>query len=161
MAISTGEKIPDTQLTLLGPDGPEKRSTSDFFGGRKVVLFAVPGAFTPTCHNNHMPGFVENSSAIREKGVDEIAVVAMNDPFVMGAWKEASGADGKVAFIADGNGDFTKAIGMDADLSVAGLGTRSKRYSMIVEDGVVSHLNVEDNPGEASVSGAATLMSQL
>ena len=160
MALSKGDTVPDVPLTIVGADGPEKRAAKDFFGGRKVVLFAVPGAFTPTCHNNHMPGFVENAEAIREKGVDEIAVISMNDPFVMGAWKDASGADGKVTFIADGSGEFTKAAGMDMDMSAVGFGTRSQRYSMIVNDGTVESVNVEETRG-VDKSGAATLMSQL
>ena len=161
MTIQIGDSIPDTQLTRITEDGPDKVASSDFFGGRKVVLFAVPGAFTPTCHNNHMPGFVENAESIREKGVDEIAVVSVNDPFVMTAWRKASDAADKVTFLSDGNGDFASAIGMDMDLSMGGMGVRSKRYSMIVDDGKVTALNVEDNPGEATKSGAANLMGQL
>ena len=161
MTIQIGETVPDVQLTRIGDDGNDKVRTGEFLAGRKVVLFAVPGAFTPTCHNNHMPGFVENSDAIREKGVDEIAVVSVNDPFVMGAWKKASAADGKVTFLSDGNGDFASAIGMDMDMSMGGMGVRSKRYSMIVDDGKVTALNVEDSPGEATKSGAANVMGQL
>ena len=161
MAIATGETIPDVTVTRIGEDGPDKVRTGDFFAGRKVVLFAVPGAFTPTCHNNHMPGFVENADAIREKGIDEIAVVSVNDPFVMGAWATASNAKGKVTFLSDGNGDFASAIGMDMDMSMGGMGVRSKRYSMIVDDGKVVAVNVEDSPGEATKSGAANIMSQL
>ena len=161
MAISPGDTVPDVKLTRIEDDGPDRISTADFFAGRKVVLFAVPGAFTPTCHNNHMPGFVENADAIREKGVDEIAVVAVNDPFVMGAWRKASNATDKVTFLSDGNGDFASAIGMDMDMSVGGMGVRSRRFSMIVDDGRVVAVNVEDGPGEATKSGAANLMSQL
>lgn len=161
MSIQIGESVPDVQLTKIGDDGNDKLRTGEFFAGRKVVLFAVPGAFTPTCHNNHMPGFVENADAIREKGVDEIAVVSVNDPFVMGAWRKASAADGKVTFLSDGNGDFASALGMDMDMSMGGMGVRSKRYSMIVDDGKVVAVNIEDNPGEATKSGAAQLIGQL
>ena len=160
MTITEGDRIPDAELTVMTPDGPDKRPASDLFAGRKVVLFAVPGAFTPTCHNNHMPGFVENADAMRERGVDEIAVIAVNDPFVMGAWAKASEAEGKVTFIADGNGDFTRALGMDADLSMVGFGTRSKRYAMVVDDGVVRYLGVEDTRG-VEKSAAAAVMERL
>ena len=161
MSISPGDALPDVTLTRIEDDGPDRVSTADFFAGRKVVLFAVPGAFTPTCHQNHMPGFVENADAIREKGVDEIAVVSVNDPFVMGAWRKASNAAGKVTFLSDGNGDLASALGLDMDMSAGGMGVRSKRYSMLVDDGKVVTLNVEDGPGEATKSGAANLMSQL
>ena len=160
MAISKGDRIPDAELTVLAEDGPDKRAASDFFGGRKVVLFAVPGAFTPTCHNSHMPGFVENSAAMRERGVDEVAVIAVNDPFVMQAWARASQADGKVTFIADGNGDFARAIGMEADLAVVGFGTRSRRYAMIVDDGTVTYLGVEEGR-DVKDSSAAAVMENL
>lgn len=158
--IGQGQRIPDAELTIMTDDGPDKRAGADFFSGRKVVLFAVPGAFTPTCHNSHMPGFVENAGAMRERGVDEVAVVAVNDPFVMGAWSKASEAGGKVTFIADGNGDFTRALGMDMDLSMAGFGTRSKRYAMIVDDGTVAYLGVEDGRG-VTHSSAASVMENL
>ena len=160
MAISQGDAIPETELTIVREDGPEKVPSKDFFAGRKVVLFAVPGAFTPTCHQNHMPGYVENAAAMRERGVDEVAVTAVNDPFVMQEWGRQSGAAGKVTLISDGNGDFARAIGMDADLSVVGFGTRSKRYAMIVDDGRVSVLNVEEGRGVTS-SGAAAIMENL
>jgi peroxiredoxin len=131
------------------------------FKGKKVVLFAVPGAFTPTCSNNHLPGFLKNSDAIKGKGVDEIAVTAVNDVFVMEAWKKSSGAAGKIEFLGDGNGDFAKALDLTMDGSAGGLGTRSKRYAMLVEDGVVKKLNIEDAPGKAEVSGADNLLKQL
>ncbi|MEM8749349.1 MAG: peroxiredoxin [Pseudomonadota bacterium] len=161
MSISTGDKLPDFEFTTPTDDGPAKISTADLCAGKKVVLFAVPGAFTPTCHANHLPGFVEHLDTIREKGVDTVAVVSVNDIFVMTAWAEASKAKGKIAFLSDNDAGFAKAIGMDIDLSAAGLGTRSKRYSMIVEDGTVTALNVEDNPGQADKSSAATLLGQL
>ena len=161
MAIGVGDKIPNATLKTRTTDGPADLSTQDIFGGKKVVLFGVPGAFTPTCTMNHLPGFLTYNDEIRAKGVDTIAVVAVNDIHVMGAWEKATDAGGKITFLSDGNGEFTKAIGLDIDLSVAGLGTRSKRFSMIVEDGVVKTLNVEDSPGKAEVSGAARILEQL
>jgi len=162
MAIKVGDRLPNVTFPVPTPDGPKPMTTDEIFKGKKVVLFAVPGAFTPTCHKNHMPGFVKNADAIKAKGVDTIAVTAVNDPFVMGAWKKDSGADGKVdLFLADGSAAFAKAIGMTLDLNERGLGTRSQRYSMIVEDGVVKSINVEDAPGKADISGAENLMKQL
>ena len=161
MTISPGDKLPDATFKEKTPDGMNEVKTSDIFGGKKVVLFAVPGAFTPTCHLNHLPGYLENRDAILEKGVDEIAVVSVNDAFVMGAWATATGGVGKIRYLSDRDASFTKAIGLDADLSAGTLGIRSKRYSMIVEDGVVKALNVEDTPGTAVVSGAAAILEQL
>ncbi|MCX5481190.1 peroxiredoxin [Kaistia geumhonensis] len=160
MTISVGERLPDAVFRIKTADGVVEKSTADIFAGRKVVLFAVPGAFTPTCHANHLPGYLEQADAIRDKGVDEIAVVAVNDHHVMGAWEKATGADGKILFLADGAGLFTKAVGLDIDLGAAGLGVRSKRYAMIVEDGVVKALNIEEAPG-VSVSGAAAILGLL
>ena len=160
MTISVGERLPDAVFRIKTADGVVEKSTADIFAGRKVVLFAVPGAFTPTCHANHLPGYLEQADAIRAKGVDEIAVVAVNDHHVMGAWEKATGADGKILFLADGAGLFTRAVGLDIDLGAAGLGVRSKRYAMIVEDGVVKALNVEEAPG-VSVSGAAAILGLL
>ncbi|MEM1378544.1 MAG: peroxiredoxin [Pseudomonadota bacterium] len=161
MAISVGDKLPSATLKAMTADGPADIETTSIFDGKTVVLFAVPGAFTPTCTLNHLPGFVENADAIKAKGVDDIAVVAVNDSFVMQAWADASGGKDKITFLADWDAGFTKAIGLEIDLGVAGLGVRSKRYSMIVKDGVVTTLNVEDSPGEADKSGAATLLGQL
>ena len=161
MTITIGEKLPNATLKTRTEDGPTNITTSEIFDGKKVVLFAVPGAFTPTCSMNHLPGYLELNDDLRAKGVDTIAVVAVNDVFVMNAWSKANDAEGKILFLADGNAEFTKAVGLDADLSVAGLGVRSKRYSMLVEDGVVKSLNVEDNPGQATVSSAATMIEQL
>ncbi len=160
MTISVGERLPDAVFRIKTADGVVEKSTADIFAGRKVVLFAVPGAFTPTCHANHLPGYLEQADAIRAKGVDEIAVVAVNDHHVMGAWEKATGADGKILFLADGASLFTRAVGLDIDLGAAGLGLRSKRYAMIVEDGVVKALNVEEAPG-VSVSGAAAILGLL
>ena len=161
MAIKVGDRLPEAKFRVMTAEGPAWKTTDEVFKGKKVVLFAVPGAFTPTCHKNHLPGFVQNAAAIKAKGVDSIAVTAVNDGFVMDAWKKASGAEGKVEFLADGNGDFAKAIDMTLDGSANGLGLRSKRYSMLVEDGVVKKLNIEPAPGKVEVSGGDTLLGQL
>lgn len=161
MTISIGDKLPEITFKTMTADGAKNLSTDDIFAGKKVVLFAVPGAFTPTCSNNHLPGYVENHDAIIARGVDTIAVVSVNDVHVMGAWARFSGGEGKVQFLADGSGDFARATGLDLDLSAAGMGLRSKRYSMIVEDGKVTQLNVEGSPGQAVDSGAARILEQL
>ncbi len=161
MSIQTGERIPDAKFKIMSKDGPAEKSTSEIFDGKTVVLFAVPGAFTPTCHMNHLPGFIENHATILGKGVDTIAVVSVNDVFVMDAWAKATGAQDKILFLADGSAEFTKALGLELDASGFGMGTRSQRYAMIVKDGVVSTLNVESAPGEATVSGAAAIIAAL
>lgn len=161
MTIATGQKLPDVIFRISTEDGPKEISTAEIFAGRKIVLFGVPGAFTPTCNKNHLPGYIENRDAILSRGVDEIAVVAVNDAFVMGAWAQASGGNGKILFLADGSGDFAKATGLDIDLGKAGLGVRLTRFSAIVEDGVVTALNIEDAPGSVVNSGAATILEQL
>ena len=162
MTIKVGDKLPESTFMTMGADGtPKPMKTGEVFAGKKVALFAVPGAFTPTCHKNHLPGFLQHNDAIRAKGVDAIAVTAVNDVFVMTEWKKASGAEGKIEFLADGNGDFVKALDLTLDGSAGGLGLRSKRYSMLVEDGVVKQLNIEDAPGKAETSSADTLLKQL
>jgi peroxiredoxin len=161
MAIKVGDRIPEGKFRVMTSEGPGWKSTDEVFKGKKVVLFAVPGAFTPTCHRNHLPGFVKNADAIKAKGVDAIAVTSVNDVFVMAEWQKASGAEGKIEFLADGNADFVKALGLILDGSAGGLGQRSQRYSMLVEDGVVKSLNIEDAPGKAEVSGADALLKQL
>ena len=161
MTIAEGDKLPEATFRALGPDGIQTLSTKDVFGGKKVVLFAVPGAFTPTCHLKHLPGFIEGADAIKAKGVDDVICVAVNDPFVLAAWGEATGAAGKVKILSDGNAEFTKAIGMDFDGSGIGLGIRSKRYAMVVEDGTVKVLNTEENPGVAEVSDAESILAAL
>ncbi len=161
MPIKPGDTLPEASFRVMTPDGPTGRSTADIFKGRKVVLFAVPGAFTPTCHKNHLPGFLALHDEILAKGVDAIAVLSVNDVFVMDAWAKASNAVGKIDFLADGNAEFTRAIGMDKDLSVPGFGVRSQRYAMIVEDGVVKTLNVEESPGQADISSAANILKAL
>jgi peroxiredoxin len=142
----------------MTPEGPAPRTTAEVFNGRKVVLVAVPGAFTPTCHRTHLPGFVEKAEEIRAKGVDAIAVTSVNDVWVMDAWAKALGAEG-IEFLADGAGDFAKAVGLTAERP--GLGTRSRRYAMVVDDGVLQALNVEDVPSKAEVSGAENLLKDL
>lgn len=161
MTIATGQKLPDATFTTTGPDGVTQITSADLFAGKKVVLFGVPGAFTPTCNNNHLPGYLENADAIKAKGVDTIAVVSVNDVFVMQAWARSSGADGKITFLADGSAKFVQEAGLAIDLTERGMGMRSKRFSMIVDDGVVTTLNIEDVPSNAVASGAATLMEQL
>ena len=161
MAISVGDKLPAAEFKTMSDDGPSAVSTDELFNGKTVVLFAVPGAFTPTCHLNHLPGFVELGDAIKEKGVDTIAVVSVNDAFTMGAWKTAAAPAADIVFLSDWDAAFTKAIGMDIDLSVATLGVRSKRYAMIVKDGTVDALEVEESPGEATVSSAASILKLL
>jgi glutaredoxin/glutathione-dependent peroxiredoxin len=160
MAIKVGDRIPNANFTVMTGEGPKPKSTDDIFKGKKVVLFAVPGAFTPTCSNNHLPGFVKNADAIKAKGIDTIAVTGVNDVFVMNAWKKASNAD-KIEFLADGSANFAKAVGLSVDLGERGLGTRSQRYCMVVDDGVVKQLNVEEAPGKAEASGADNLLKQL
>lgn len=161
MTIKVGDKLPQATFRLMTADGPAPKTTDDLFKGKKVVLFAVPGAFTPTCHKNHLPGFVAKADEIRAKGIDAIMVTSTNDVFVMDAWAKATGGAGVIEFLSDGNADFAKEIGLSLDGSGFGLGTRSQRYSMIVEDGVVKELNVEDAPGKADVSGAEALLKQL
>ncbi|ODR96231.1 alkyl hydroperoxide reductase [Methyloceanibacter marginalis] len=161
MTIATGDSLPDATFRAVGPDGIDSMSTKDVFGGKKVVLFAVPGAFTPTCHLKHLPGFVENAAKLKEKGVDEVICVAVNDPFVLDAWAETSGAKGKITILSDGNAEFTKKIGMDFDGGGIGLGTRSKRYAMVVDDGVVQVLHTEESPGVAEVSTAEAILKEL
>jgi glutaredoxin/glutathione-dependent peroxiredoxin len=161
MTIKIGDRLPEATFRIMTADGPKPVSTADVFAGKKMVLFAVPGAFTPTCHKNHLPGFVQHGDLIKAKGIDGIAVTGVNDVFVMKAWAEASGAEGKIEFLSDGNADFAKAIGLEMDGSGFGLGTRSKRYAMIVKDGVVEQLAVEDAPGQAAVSSAEAILGML
>ena len=161
MTIAIGDRLPEATFRVLGSDGIETVTSSKVFGRKKVVLFAVPGAFTPTCHIKHLPGFVESAEEFKKEGVDTVACVAVNDPFVLGAWADASGAKGKVLFLSDGNAEFTKKIGMDFDGSGIGLGTRSKRYAALVEDGVVKVLNVEESPGVAVESTAEKILENL
>ena len=159
MTIAVGDKLPDVKLVKATEDGPEQVQSADFFAGRKVALFSVPGAYTPTCSARHLPGYVEKAEELKAKGVDEIACTAVNDAFVMSAWKSDNNADA-VTMLADGNGEFAEAVGLTMDGSGFGLGQRGQRYSMIVEDGVVKELNVEQ-PGDFSVSSAEHMLGQL
>jgi peroxiredoxin len=161
MTIAVGESLPNVTLTLVTPDGPKPAATRDYFAGKTVVLFGLPGAFTPTCHKNHLPGFVANEAAFKAKGVDAIAMTSVNDPFVLTAWAEASGAKGRIDFLADGSALFAKAVGLDLDLTERGMGVRSKRYSMLVKDGFVKELNIEPQPGVADLSGADHILAQI
>jgi len=160
MPIKVGDQLPSAKFRVMTGEGPAWKTTDDIFKGKKVALFAVPGAFTGTCHKMHVPSIVQNLAAIKGKGVNTVAVTAVNDVFVMDAWKKATLAD-KLEFLADGNGDFAKAIDLSFDGSGNGLGVRSKRYSMLVEDGVVKKLNIEEAPGKVEVSGGDALLKQL
>ena len=160
MTIKVGDKIPSVTLMEMQDGKPTPVKTDDFFAGKKVALFALPGAFTPTCSAKHVPGFVQNSAALKAKGVDTIACVSVNDAFVMGAWGEDQGSGDKVRMLADGNGDFTRAVGLEMDGTKFGMGKRSQRYAMVVDNGVVKELNVEE-PGAFSVSSAEHVLKQL
>ena len=159
MTIQAGDKIPDCTLKTMGDKGPQDIATQDIFSGKKVLLFAVPGAFTPGCSLTHLPGYVVNADKIKAQGVDTIACMSVNDAFVMGAWGNDQNAS-EILMLADGNADFTAALGLELDGSGFGMGTRSQRFAMIVEDGTVSHLNVEDGPG-VDASSAETMMTLL
>ena len=159
MTISVGDRIPDVPLAIATPDGPQPTTSSEYFGGKRVALFAVPGAFTPTCSARHLPSYVEKAGELKGKGVDEVACISVNDPFVMAAWNKSDGSD-DITMLADGNGDFAKAIGLEMDGAKFGMGQRSQRYSMVVNDGVVEQLNVEA-PGEYRASSAETMLDQL
>ncbi len=160
MTIKVGDHVPAATLIKATEAGPQPISTEALFAGRTVALFSVPGAFTPTCSAKHLPGYISNADAMKAAGVDEIVCVSVNDAFVMGAWGQSAGAAGKVTMVADGNGDFVTALGLTMDGSKFGMGLRGQRFSMLVKDGVVTQLNVED-PGAFSVSSAEHLMSQL
>ncbi len=161
MSISVGDQLPEAEVFVLGNEGPEGRSVADLFKGKRCVLFAVPGAFTPSCHNDHLPGYVQAAADIKGKGVDEIYCLAVNDAFVMKAWDDARQAGPAVTLLADGNAAFSKAVDMTFDGAGVGLGVRSLRYSMLVEDGVVKALHVEESPGTVDVSGAAKMLEAL
>lgn len=160
MTIKAGEKMPSGTLTLVTKDGPQKVSADEYFQGKKVVLFSVPGAFTPTCDAKHLPGFVEKAADLRGKGVDKIACMAVNDAFVMKAWGKSQNTDGKVDMLADGNAEYTKALGLDFDASGFGMGTRGQRFALVVDNGVVKQVNVEAK-GEFKVSSAEHVLGQL
>ena len=159
MTINIGDRLPDVPLTLATAEGPQQTSSSDYFAGKRVALFAVPGAFTPTCSARHLPSYVEKAADLKGKGIDEIACISVNDPFVMSAWGERDGSQ-DITMIADGNGQFADAVGLAMDGSKFGMGKRSQRYSMLINDGVVEQLNVEA-PGEYKASSAETLLEQI
>jgi peroxiredoxin len=159
MTIKAGDKLPNVNLTLATAEGPKPVSSEELFKGKTVALFAVPGAFTPTCSARHLPSFVDKAQELKDRGIDEIACISVNDPFVMGAWGQRDGSE-DITMIADGNGDFAEATGLTMDGSKYGMGQRSQRYSMIVRDGVVEHLNVEA-PGEYRASSAEYMLDQL
>jgi glutaredoxin/glutathione-dependent peroxiredoxin len=160
MTIKLGETIPSMKLMIATPEGPKETSTDDIFKGKKVVLFAVPGAFTPTCTFKHLPGFIEHADEIKARGVDTIACIAVNDAFVMGAWAKAQGVEGEILMLADGSGQFTKAVGLELDLTARGMGVRSQRYALVAQDGKVTHVAVEA-PGGFEVSTAESVLGHL
>jgi peroxiredoxin len=160
MTIQVGDRLPKATFMTMGENGPEPVSSEEFFKGRRVALFAVPGAFTPTCSAKHLPGFRDKADALKAKGIDAIACVSVNDVYVMGAWAKDQGVAGKVILLADGSGDFTRAVGLEMDASKFGMGMRSKRYTMIVDDGVVKKLDVEQ-PGQFEVSSAEHMLAAL
>jgi glutaredoxin/glutathione-dependent peroxiredoxin len=159
MSIAVGDKIPDVKMVKATADGPQPLQTADFFAGRRVALFSVPGAFTPTCSARHLPGFVEKADELAAKGIDEIACTAVNDAFVLGAWNKAGGSDA-ITMLADGNGDFAAAVGLEMDGTPFGMGNRGQRFSLVVNDGVVEQVNVEA-PGDFNVSSAEHMLAQL
>lgn len=159
MSIKVGDRLPDASFKVMGPEGPLAKTTAEIFAGKKVALFAVPGAYTPTCHKQHLPGFLERHDELKAGGVDTVACTAVNDIFVLDHWASEHGANGKILMLADGGAEFVKKIGLDID--IGGMGVRSKRYSMVVEDGVVKILNVEDLPPHHDRSSAAKLCSLL
>lgn len=160
MTVKIGDKVPSATLMQMKDGKPQPVSTDELFRGRKIALFALPGAFTPTCSAKHLPGFVQNADRLKAKGVDAIACVSVNDAFVMGAWGEQQGSADRVMMLADGNGDFIRALGLEMDASKYGMGKRSQRFSMLVDNGVVREMNVEE-PGAFSVSSAEHLLQQL
>ena len=160
MTIQVGDKLPSSTFVKMTENGPEQVQSDEFFKGRRVALFSVPGAFTPTCSAKHLPGFIEKAAELKAKGIDEIACTAVNDAFVMGAWGKAQNAAEKVTMLADGNGAFAKAVGLEMDGSKFGMGQRGQRFSLVVNDGTVEQLNVEA-PGEFRVSSAEHMLSQL
>lgn len=161
MAIKAGDRLPEVTFRVMTENGPEPRTTSEIFKGKKVVLFGVPGAFTPTCHKNHLPGYLNSLDALRAKGVQEVAVTAVNDPFVMKAWAEATGGTGKITFLSDGSAEFAQASGLTLDMTSRGLGMRNQRFSMLVDDGVVRVLNIEESPGTTDKTSAEALLAQI
>jgi peroxiredoxin len=161
MTIKVGERLPAGSFKSVGAEGPADVTVADYFAGARVALFGVPGAFTPTCHANHLPGFLSLLDALKAKGVDKVACLAVNDVHVLKAWAAATGAAGRIDFLADGNADYVRLLGLQSDRSVAGMGLRATRFSMLVEDGVVKALNVEGTPGKVGDTGAEHLLEQI
>ena len=161
MAIKVGEKLPSGTFGIMKSEGPGSISSDELFRGKRVVLFSVPGAFTPTCSKTHLPGFVQNASALKSKGIDTVACLAVNDVFVMDAWGKGAGADGKVLMLADGNATYTKALGLDLDASGFGMGTRGQRFALVAKDGTVEKLMVEPSAGQCTVSGGESILNSL
>jgi peroxiredoxin len=159
MTIQVGDRLPDVPITIATADGPKPTTTADFFKGKRIALFAVPGAFTPTCSARHLPSYVDKADDLKDRGIDEIACISVNDPFVMAAWAQRDGSD-DIVMLSDGNGEFADAIGLGMDASKFGMGKRSQRYSMIVDDGIVEQLNVEA-PGEYRASSAENMLDQI
>ncbi len=159
MAISVGDRLPEATFAVMGGEGPDQKTTADIFGGKKVVLFAVPGAFTPTCSKQHLPGFVANADMIKAKGIDAIACTAVNDVFVMAAWGKSAGAD-DIDMLADGNGEFVKALGLELDATGFGMGHRGQRFALVADDGVITHLFVEEG-GDFKVSSAEHVLGAI
>ncbi len=160
MSVQVGDNVPNIELAVMGSEGPESITSDELFTGKKVVLFALPGAFTPTCSAAHLPGYVVNNDEIKARGVDTIACLSVNDAFVMGAWGEAQNVEDNILMLADGSGNFTQAMGLELDLTSRNMGVRSQRYAMIVDNGVVTHLNVEDGPA-FEVSNAESILELL
>ena len=161
MAVQVGDKVPSTTLQHMTDGGPADISSDEIFSGKKVVLFALPGAFTPTCSAKHLPGYIENAAALKGKGVDTIACMSVNDAFVMGAWGKDQGAGDAVMMLADGSADYANAMGLSLDLTARGMGVRATRFSLLVDNGVVQSVNVEENPGEAVATGAEAMLEQV
>lgn len=161
MTLSAGDRLPEANFKIMTDEGPSDMSSDDVFRGKKVVMFAVPGAFTPTCQALHVPNFLGSLDTFKEKGVDTVACIAVNDPFTLAEWARKTAADGKILFLSDFNAEFTKALGLEFDGSAAGLGTRSRRYAMLVEDGVVKALNIEEAPGVLEASSAENILEAL
>jgi peroxiredoxin len=161
MAIKVGDKLPSGSFGIMTGSGPGSMTTDELFKGKRVVLFSVPGAFTPTCSKTHLPGFVQNFSALKAKGIDAVACLAVNDVFVMDAWAKSGGAEGKVLMLADGNAAYTKALGLELDASGFGMGIRGQRFALVAKDGVVEKLSVEPNAGQCTVSGGESILGSL
>lgn len=161
MTVSVGDQMPEAQVRVLSEDGPQEAAVSEVFADKTVLLFAVPGAYTPTCHRQHLPGYLDHLESIRERGVDEVVCLAVNDPFVLEHWARETGALGRVTFLADGNGEFTRALGLEFDGGGAGLGVRAKRFAMLVRNGEIAELAVEDSPGAVTDSGAEEFLKRL